>query len=355
MNKYLSEKLKVISFFSMIMVVFLHSYNPVIKSQSETIILKKGYSVFIQDFFSQGITRIAVPLFFAISGYLFFLKMEGTFNEYILKFKKRLQTLALPYFFWSLWGLLFYFVLQSLPQSRPFFTNDLIKGYSFGKLMSTFILNPIPYQLWFVRNLIIIICITPILYWLLRNLKTITLIFFLTLWVFNANLIFVSSEALLFFVIGAFMGIYSSKLLLLNIAKGYRIFTFLWVTLVLFKTILGYVNLENTGLLIFLDKTSIVIGILAVWSLYDMVFQNKTISSYSFYSFTSLSFFLYAFHEPILTICKKGLFYFMGKEELASLLIYIIAPLITIFISILTGYYLKKNIPKFYGVITGGR
>lgn len=41
MDKYLRDKLKVILFFSMIMVVFLHFYNSVVKSLYGNIILNK--------------------------------------------------------------------------------------------------------------------------------------------------------------------------------------------------------------------------------------------------------------------------------------------------------------------------
>ena len=70
MNKYLSDKLRIISLISMIMVVFLHSYNVTVKFSSGNMSFNDGYNVFIQNFFSQGITRIAVPIFFCISGCL---------------------------------------------------------------------------------------------------------------------------------------------------------------------------------------------------------------------------------------------------------------------------------------------
>ena len=131
MNKYLSIKLNVISFFSMVMVVFLHSYNVVVNLNTQNIELNRGYSSFFQDFFSQGITRIAVPLFFLISGYLFFLNIKGAPGEFISKFKKRLKTIVLPYLFWSVWGLLLFFILQTLPQSKNFFTASISGFLSF--------------------------------------------------------------------------------------------------------------------------------------------------------------------------------------------------------------------------------
>lgn len=79
MNKSLSKKITIISFITMIMVVFLHANNLVINLKAGNIKINRGYNSFIQDFFTQGITRVAVPIFFIISGYLFFLNVEGKF------------------------------------------------------------------------------------------------------------------------------------------------------------------------------------------------------------------------------------------------------------------------------------
>jgi len=153
------------------MVVFIHSYNVTVKFSSGNMSFNDGYNVFIQNFFSQGITRIAVPIFFCISGYLFFLKFRGTINEFVLKYKKRAKSLLLPYLIWSIWGLVFYFGLQLFPQSKNFFTNDLIVNYSLKKILNTIFLNPIPYQLWFVRDLIVLVILTPIIYWLTKYFR----------------------------------------------------------------------------------------------------------------------------------------------------------------------------------------
>ena len=75
MNKYLSDKLKSISFVLMVMVVFLHSYNVGIKYNTEIVQTNQGINWFLQNTISKGFTIIAVPLFFIISGYLLFFKL----------------------------------------------------------------------------------------------------------------------------------------------------------------------------------------------------------------------------------------------------------------------------------------
>ena len=56
MNNYLSLKFKVISFFAIILVVFLHSYNLIVKVDADNVLsLTRGYSTFIQEFISPAL------------------------------------------------------------------------------------------------------------------------------------------------------------------------------------------------------------------------------------------------------------------------------------------------------------
>src|SRR5258706_114559 len=92
--------------------------------------------------------------------------------------------------------------------------------------------------------------------------------------------------------------------------------------------------------------------LLSIWSLYDQVDPNQ-ITKYSV--LFGYSFFIFVFHEPLLTILIKGMFFLFGKTDASSLLIYIIAPLMAIGLSILLRYVLKKSIPRVYNFATGGR
>jgi surface polysaccharide O-acyltransferase-like enzyme len=117
---------------------------------------------FLQYFISQGLFRLPTPIFFSISGYLFFLNMKGKQSEFILKFKKRIKTIVIPYLFWSTSGVLIYFALQIIPQSRAFFNKELVINYSLLKLLNTIFFNPVPGQLWYLRDLIMLVFLSPI-------------------------------------------------------------------------------------------------------------------------------------------------------------------------------------------------
>lgn len=355
MNKYLSVKLKIISFLLMVMVVFIHSHNIGKTLLAGNTVIKNGYSSFIQDFISDGIALVAVPLFFAISGYLFFLKFGGTVTEFVSKYIKRLRTLVLPYLFWSVGVLVLFLVLQFLPEFKTYFGSKLIKDYSLYEFLDKIFITPIPLQFWFVKDLIILVFFSPAIYYLIKKLKLFFIIVLLLTWLFSFNYVIFSSVAILFFSFGAFLSINEYDILLINFSKRYWLYTSLWFTLVLCKATLLYINFNGNLILYLIHQLSILIGIVSIWSLYDFIVKDKDLSNSIFYSICSFSFFLYAFHIPALNIIKRALFNIMGKEEFASLTIYIIAPLLIIFISIVIGYQLKRFTPKLYAIMTGGR
>lgn len=339
------------------MVVLLHSENLTMKFNSGNISFNSQYNTFIQNFFSEGITRIAVPIFFCISGYLFYLNCRGTFGEFILKYKKRAKSLALPYLLWSLWGLVFYFALQNFPQSKNFFTKELIINYSFLKFLDTLFINPIPYQLWFIRDLIVIVLLSPLIYWIIKYLRIIPLVILSILWLdlFDFTFIIFSNEAILFFCLGAYFSIHQTEYMLQKLnQKSYLVFLFVWILIVFYKTILISQNSDQQILITLLHKISIWIGMVAIWSLYDIKMLKEKPNKPILY-LSQFSFFIYVFHEPILSVVKKGLFYIIGSSEMASLAIYITGPIITITLSIITAALLKKYLLKFYEFITGAR
>ena len=68
MDKYLSKKIYHISFALMLLIVFLHAYNIGVANNTYAT-TQYPVNLFVQNFVSQGIARIAVPMFFMISGY----------------------------------------------------------------------------------------------------------------------------------------------------------------------------------------------------------------------------------------------------------------------------------------------
>ena len=357
MNKYLSEKIKVISFFAMILVVFLHSYNAVINFKTVTLHAEDGLNLFIQNFITNGIARAAVPMFFLISGFLFFFRHDFSLHGTLVKYRRRFKSLVIPYLFWSVFGLLLFYILQNLPYAENFFRNEPVKNFTPAKLADTIFLNPIPYQLWFIKSLLILVLLSPLIYFLTRYLRIAWVVLAAILWYFNfpypAVFGFEFGLGMVFFSLGAFLASSKKEYQLYYLPKVSVVALILWLGLVLVQTMLiDEVSLETY---IVLQKTSAALGVFAIWYFYDVLFKETTFADKRYFFLFSLSFFIFAFHEPILTIFKKGLVFLAGRTEFTSIMVYFLAPLITIFISIMVGAILRQRATSFYQLITGGR
>ncbi len=92
------ENLRVILCF---MILLIHV--PFLVKNQEDIVYSNGIIYTTYILFKRGLLSAAVPIFFFISGYLFFLNVEN-FNHhaYIKKLNKRLYSLLIPYIVWNI-------------------------------------------------------------------------------------------------------------------------------------------------------------------------------------------------------------------------------------------------------------
>ncbi|MEN0045908.1 MAG: acyltransferase [Bacteroidota bacterium] len=400
MNAYLSRKLRVISFILIVMVVFLHAHN--ISGKGDLL------NYYVQNFISTGITKISVALFFVISGYLFFFNIkEGNLQAFLTKIKSRSRTVLLPYLLWSLWGILLFFLLQSLPFSKSFFNSDLLAEKSSLELLHIFFIKPLPYQLWFLRHLFVFALLSPLIYFLTKSpiaglvsfalalgltlytlfglqfsilkiaaivLALLSVLFYVPktsypqLGILALVLIlllkiveipendFIHNRSIAYFCLGCYLGIHQQKWVKYNFSQFGMVATALWIALVAWRIMGDSQDLINDKLWRnFIQHFEYFVGIFALWSLYDFFQKGKENTQKALPTFLAFAFFLYVSHEPILTIIKKLGLKALGKGSLNQLLLYFAAPLITIGICIVVGILLKKITPKIYSVLTGGR
>lgn len=124
-----------------ILVTYAHSYGAIREGYS---LLDSGWDAYevLKLMMSQTLVKVAVPAFFVMSGYLFFANVEKfTKDVYWQKLKRRVKTLLIPYI---VWNLLMALKLQEIS-------------------LATFI-APANMPLWFLRDLIMVSMVTPILY-----------------------------------------------------------------------------------------------------------------------------------------------------------------------------------------------
>ncbi|MDD5674831.1 MAG: acyltransferase family protein, partial [Chitinivibrionales bacterium] len=165
-SPYLSRKIAILSFVSIILVVFIHA-------KTVDFIAPTGshfYAVnfLIQNFIIECIARIAVPLFFAFSGFLFFATLTPTPAGFKKKLSSRLRTLVVPYLLWNCMGLLLLLVLQSMHGNVSFSGEKLIRSYTIVDFLGRIYPHPVQFQFWFLLDLAVYFIASPLLYVLLK-------------------------------------------------------------------------------------------------------------------------------------------------------------------------------------------
>ena len=107
-----------------------------------------------------------VPLLFMFAGYLQFRKND----IYPVLLKKKAKSLLAPYVIWTIIAVLAFFIGQSIPRLSPFFQNEnnIVRDWNITDWINLFWTHtdnifPLMYQFWFVRNLMIIVIVSPLL------------------------------------------------------------------------------------------------------------------------------------------------------------------------------------------------
>lgn len=210
MSPYLSQKIKRLSFLSMLSVVYVHAFNFEDRYLWEGRIFEENmdFNSFTQVFVSNVLMRFGLPLFFMRSGFL----MAESAKKYTQKERlgKKAKTLLIPYLAWSLLGILITFGLESYQSTLPFvessslgpFNNQRIENLDFAQLLATWLFHPISFQLWFLRNLFVYACLFPYLLALLNRYPISFLSFLALCWILGIGLFVVEGEGLFFFTLG---------------------------------------------------------------------------------------------------------------------------------------------------------
>jgi surface polysaccharide O-acyltransferase-like enzyme len=353
MTSYLSEKIKVLSAVSIILVLYIHAGFTLQDTEGMTFI------VYAQGMLSKMIGRCAVPLFYMISGYLFFYKVPAGIHSIFEKIKKRIKTLLIPYIIGNVFFIVFYAVIESIPGTRQFMNDSvflLFKKDWVTILISVFydMGNGMPqaFQLWFLRDLIILVALSPIWYLLFKYLKWfwIPVVFLLNYF----SIEYIPLQSLLWSLFWFSLG---GALVNVDISKKCKKQTIILLSLLFL--IFCLVQLFYPALPVWEHITIpiILLGIIAIWFMYDTIVPPSfSLQTHAWLAkVCAFTFFIYLFHEASLNIVKKIILHILGGNELGYIVCYFTSPWIFITVAVFIGIGMKKYIPKLYSIAVGGR
>ncbi len=356
MNLYLSKKIKIASFFLIIQIVVLHGYNLVIHYHPGKYFVKDQFNFLLQNFISDGICRIAVPLFFMISGYLYFINIQEQFqlHHYLIKLKRRFHSVLIPFLVWSTMGVVALFIMINIPELQIFFYKYSIQNFAFPEIIDLWLVNPINYQLWFLQVLFLFCMISPVFYLLVKAGKYAV---FLLLPLLFVNfpygfLLTVTIEGFLFFAMGAYLALRPVNFQFIMSKKHLLLFFLTWIGLIAFKIYLHSRDLRTFS--VHFEKLSMLPGIVFFWFALDYLYHYLRNMDFRA-SLFSYSFFIFLFHEPTLIIIKKLMLIALGVNPMGNFITYLLAPLFTIGLALIVAKSLKKYLPRIYLFLTGSR
>ena len=363
MNPFLSQKFRFYSFLSMFLLVFVHGYNLHERYLQPWSLVNEDlkFTTFTEYFLANGIFRFRIPMLFAISGYLFALHDEKPFTS---RMAKRVKTLLLPYFLWSIIGLLIAVLLTTFPLTRNVVYNTHLqpsdKLFGAYKLEDWFgaLLWPTSFQLWFLRCLFFYNLLYPLLLKGINKMPVILFSFFTLLWIVTFGVVLLEGEGLLFFTLGIWLC--KKQKNIADIPKWFNVqaFAFLFIFFAVAKTLLAfYVNdIQTSTFFLFslLHKITILAGLMVVWFGCNWLvhfFMNRE----WFVKLTSFSFIIYALHVPLITYFIDPFFQLLRPFRFYRIATFFLLPIFIILFCVVVGWLLRKITPKVYGVLTGGR
>lgn len=364
-------------------VIFIHNSQleqdapyPLLTADTISVALLSDY---FRIWISWVLTHIAVPCFFVISGFLFFLKTpELTKDIYKKKIKKRFFTLFIPYIIWNLidWFVLFCYELYRPLLHRWTWNEYFIwicanfkdKGFfnifwewnkwggGYPNWLGQCIESTGPYNLplWYLRDLIIICLLTPVLYVVLKKFGKYFLALLCILYFGGITTGFpgTGTSTVLFFGLGAYLAINRR-----NIVTEFRkIEKPCYVIALVFMFIATYFSGSRSPIGHYFYCGYILTGVVSAFNLASRLLENNKVKVHPI--LTSSVFFIYAFHTNWIVsiydrILNKALT-LVGIDPI-NIITYITTPFAKAAICIIICILIDKYFPKMGKVLTGNR
>lgn len=297
--------------------------------------------------FFRTFTRIAVPIFFIISGYLLFSNYEYK------KIIKRTKTVFLPFILWSLISLSIFLILESIPSTSSFVNTKI--SLNIESILYYIFVKPINGALWFLRDLYILILFSPVIKIINRNkyiLKSIIVLLFL-IWIIDIKYTFLI-ESSLFFLIGDAIAVQKSNVFIIDKTRRFNNKTLL-IIFGLACIVLPFIPIIYSIDPIRISKISIILGLFALYKNID-IFYNENKLNFYLDKFKKYSFFVYASHLIIIQGIKKLLNFIFPHDNLFFVISeYLMTICITIAICCLIQNFLYEISPKLLKILTGNR
>lgn len=351
-----SKTISFLRFPLIVAVVLIHTQLLAVNEITKYTLESEEYPIYaaVAYLFAQLICRTAVPSYFIISGFLFFYKTEQfTIHTYQNKLKKRCQTLLIPYIIWNILFIIVYNISGLIfPGSTDHFIDFNLSLYDWIGVLWGNEANPMPinFPFWFIRDLIVAVILSPIVYLAIRHTGVLMPVILGIAWLFDikTDIPGLSINTFFFFSLGAYFSI--TKKNFVDLVRPHCLklgVVYALILAIVFMT-------RETDYSIYIKNISIIFGLAFI-----IAITGKKISSNKWQTnkfLTDASFFVFAYHAIALPIIRRVIEMFVSLDNDAVLTVtYFLWAIIAILIGLGLYYMLRRISPRITSILTGGR
>jgi hypothetical protein len=302
---------------------------------------------------TDGLARSAVPYFATISGFFLFSQFSehGSYQKLL---KSRFRTLLLPYILAA--TIIFLSVaLGKLLNGNTSFLNAKTIFYGI-------FITPPSGQFWFLRDLCILVAISPLLLPKSRILQYVLGLSLFLMWLLELQILpilgdwyIINIETLFFFYLGGQLSCRSKILddIVESSPRSMVLMSFILLVVLIARMVidptidLWYENKTDYTLLsLLLYKATIFIGIICLIQISSLFHKNTHLMYLS-----GLSFFAFLFHFVPLSLLISTLSNMIIAKEFRFYLSFPAATITIFFIA----HMIAAKLPRLYGILCGGR
>jgi hypothetical protein len=300
----------------------------------------------------------AVPAMSALSGFLFF--KGATRNlppRFVDKWRRRAVSLVLPFLLWSSgFAALAYGVHLIWPEM--FASDFAARGRSLARILADEVLGmtrpPVAFQLWFVRDLIVTIAVSPVIWVLVGRLPRLTLAALTVLWIADEHLwIFQRLDVPLFFAFGAACAMQGFRP---DLPRRWIVPVFLlFMAVVMARTVSPFFLGFSAGWIFDIGTAAMrVLGALAVWNISALLLTGGFAAWVQRNS--HLAFFIHCAHFPTILFVKIGLARVIDTgSEAGQIALYFVTVGVVIVLLLAVARVTSAWTPATFRVLSGGR
>lgn len=272
------------------------------------------------------------------------------------KIATRIHTLLIPYLLWNFFLLLLYLIVYAAGYPQVI-NGTSIADYGLTEYLRLFWdrgsyddgnFVPLLCPLWYIRNLLIMSVISPLLYYIIRFTREVFLFIIAAWWMTTYHNAFIP-QTILFFCLGAYFSILNFNPLE-TIIKNKSVFLTLFVLFAIGDIITHVITSTSFNLQI--HRLALIFNIPALFLLADYCVRHRYVNEL----LPNSAFIVFCVHYPIIVILRKFcIAQFSETPDFVHILLYFVCVIISTLLSLGFCLILDRYMPNAKRILSGDR